>query len=203
MVTTAQSQNSGKLVGKDFIFIAIFGVLLFIVFFAFAAILGMNANTFWFTHALGAIPGGIVWIYLAQRVPKRGAFAIMGAIIAIVSLLLGMLWTGPVGIIIGGIIADFIMNLGAKRSATKNIVAFVVFTLCFWIGQAAMIFLAGQSYVETVVAMGMSAEYGQTLVDFIHGPIALVSIIATTAGSFFGGFIGTKVFKKHFAKISA
>ena len=47
MVTAVSAQGSGKLVGKDYVFIAIFGLLLFIVFFAFAMVLGMNANTFW------------------------------------------------------------------------------------------------------------------------------------------------------------
>ena len=71
MVTAASAQGSAKLQGKDFIFIAIFGLLLFIVFFAFAMILGMNANTFWFTHAIGAIPGGIVWMYLPRACRSR------------------------------------------------------------------------------------------------------------------------------------
>ena len=92
MVTAASAQGSGKLVGKDYIFIAIFGLLLFIVFFAFAMVLGMNANTFWFTHALGAIPAGIVWMYLLARVPKKGTIVITSVIVALVGLLLGMFW---------------------------------------------------------------------------------------------------------------
>ena len=75
MVTAASAQGTGKLTGKDFIFVALFGLLLFVVFFVFAMVLGMNANTFWFTHAIGAVPGGIVWMYLVARVPKPGAIA--------------------------------------------------------------------------------------------------------------------------------
>ena len=89
MVTAANARNSGKLTGKDFIFIAIFGVLLFIVFFVFAMVLGMNANTFWFTHAIGAIPGGIVWMYLVARVPKRGAILVMSLLVAVVGVAFG------------------------------------------------------------------------------------------------------------------
>ena len=104
MATTTVAASSGganakgKLVGKDYITLAIFGVLLFLVFMVFAMVLGMNANLFWFTHACGSLIGGIVWMYVAAKVPKRGAFAIMSAIVAVVALLLGMLWTGPVGI---------------------------------------------------------------------------------------------------------
>ena len=107
MATTTVAASSGganakgKLVGKDYITLAIFGVLLFLVFMVFAMVLGMNANLFWFTHACGSLIGGIVWMYVAAKVPKRGAFAIMSAIVAVVALLLGMLWTGPVGIVAG------------------------------------------------------------------------------------------------------
>lgn len=66
-----------------------------------------------------------------------------------------------------------------------------------------MIFLAGDAYVQIVVDSGMSAEYGQGLVDFIHGPLALVALAATAVCPFVGGWIGSKLFKKHFAKISA
>ena len=186
MATTTVAASSGgakakgKLVGKDYITLAIFGVLLFLVFMVFAMVLGMNANLFWFTHACGSLIGGIVWMYVAAKVPKRGAFAIMSAIVAVVALLLGML-----------------------RTTLRCLAAFAVWTLCFWVGQESMIFLAGDAYVQIVVDSGMSAEYGQGLVDFIHGPLALVALAATAVCPFVGGWIGSKLFKKHFAKISA
>ena len=202
MVTAANAQNSGKLVGKDFIFIAIFGVLLFVVFFIFAMVLGMNANTFWFTHAIGAIPGGIVWMYLVARVPKRGAILVMSLLVAVVGLLLGMLWTGPVGIVVGGVLAELIMSVG-KRSRVKDTVAFAVWTLAFWVGQQSMIFLAGDSYVDMVVQSGMSAEYGQALVSFMQSPLIAVAGVGCVVGALIGGWLGAKVFRKHFAKIAA
>ena len=174
MATTTVAASSGganakgKLVGKDYITLAIFGVLLFLVFMVFAMVLGMNANLFWFTHACGSLIGGIVWMYVAAKVPKRGAFAIMSAIVAVVALLLGMLWTGPVGIVAGGLLAELVAGAGSKRTTLRCLAAFAVWTLCFWVGQESMIFLAGDAYVQIVVDSGMSAEYGQGLVDFIH-----------------------------------
>ena len=202
MVTAANAQNSGKLVGKDFIFIAIFGVLLFVVFFIFAMVLGTNANTFWFTHAIGAVPAGIVWMYLLARVPKRGAILIMSVLVAVVALLLGMLWTGPVGIVVGGVLAELIVSVG-KRSTVKNVIAFAAWTLVFWVGQQSMIFLAGDSYVDMVVQSGMSVEYGQTLVSFMQSPLIAVAGVGCVVGALVGGFLGAKIFKKHFAKIAA
>lgn len=202
MVTAASAQNSNKLQGKDFIFIAIFGLLLFVVFFAFAMVLGMNANTFWFTHGIGAIPAGIVWMYLVARVNKPGVIVIMSVIVAVVALLLGMLWTGPVGIVVGGVVGEIIMA-GTKRSKAGAIAAFAAFTLCFWIGQESMILLAGSSYVDMVVASGMSREYGETLVNFMQSPVFLVALASSVVGPIIGGLLGSAVFKKYFAKIAA
>ena len=192
----------GKLVGKDYITLAIFGVLLFLVFMVFAMVLGMNANLFWFTHACGSLIGGIVWMYLLARVPKRGAILCMSVLTALVALLMGMLWTGPVGIVIGGVVAELIAG-AHERTTTRNIIAFVVWVLCFWAGQVSMIFLAGDAYVQMVVATGMSADYAQGLIDFAHGPLALTAILGVIVGATLGGFVGAKLFKKHFAKIAA
>lgn len=195
--------NPGKLVGKDYITLAIFGLLLFVVFFAFSMILGMNANLFWFTHAAGSLVGGIVWMYVAAKVPKRGAFIIMAVIAAVVGLLLGMVWTGPLGIVVGGLLAEAIAGAGDKRTAVRSTLAFAAFTLCFWLGQESMVFMAGPAYVDMVVELGMSAEYGQTLLDFMYGPLALVAFAATAVCPLIGGWIGSKLFRKHFAKIAA
>ena len=175
MVTAASAQGTGKLTGKDFIFVALFGLLLFVVFFVFAMVLGMNANTFWFTHAIGAVPGGIVWMYLVARVPKPGAIAAASVIVAVVGLLLGMFWAGPAGIVVGGVLADAIISLG-RRSNAKSIAAFAVWTLCFWLGQQSMVFFAGDAYVDMVVQSGMSAEYGQALVGFMQSPLIVVAV---------------------------
>ena len=174
MVTAASAQGTGKLTGKDFIFVALFGLLLFVVFFVFAMVLGMNANTFWFTHAIGAVPGGIVWMYLVARVPKPGAIAAASVIVAVVGLLLGMFWAGPAGIVVGGVLADAIISLG-RRSNAKSIAAFAVWTLCFWLGQQSMVFFAGDAYVDMVVQSGMSAEYGQALVGFMQSCLLYTS----------------------------
>jgi len=93
---------------KDFVFIAVFGILLFLVFMVFSIIFSANANLCWFTHTVGALFAGTVFMYLAYRVPKRGAIAIMGVIVGAVGLLMGMFWSGPVGIVVGGIVADLI-----------------------------------------------------------------------------------------------
>ncbi|MEF2656079.1 MAG: MptD family putative ECF transporter S component [Eggerthellaceae bacterium] len=187
---------------KDFVFIAVFGVLLFLVFMVFSIVFSMNASSSWFTHSVGAIPAGIVWMYLLYRVPKRGAIAIMGVIVAIVGLLMGMFWSGPVGIVVGAFIAELVLGDPKKRSTLKMCIAFAVFVFSFWLGQISLIIVGSQAYVEMCMSVGLSAEYGQTLVDFIYSPMAIVCGITTIIGALLGGFLGSKVFAKHFAKLN-
>ena len=126
---------------KDFVFIAVFGILLFLVFMVFSIIFSANANLCWFTHTVGALFAGTVFMYLAYRVPKRGAIAIMGVIVGAVGLLMGMFWSGPVGIVVGGIVADLIAGDPQKRTKAKLICAFAAFTFCFWLGQISLILM--------------------------------------------------------------
>jgi len=187
-IGSAAKERNG-LSPKDFVFIAVFGILLFLVFMVFSIIFSANANLCWFTHTVGALFAGTVFMYLAYRVPKRGAIAIMGIIV------------GAVGLLVGGIVADLIAGDPQKRTKTKLICAFAAFTFCFWLGQISLILMMGEAYAEMCVQAGMSLEYGQTLVNSILSPMGVVTGAATIAGGLVGGFIGTKVFSKHFAKL--
>lgn len=198
-----RGRKKGGLGAKDLVFIAVFGILIFLVFLAFSMIFSINPHISWFTHTVGAIPAGIVWVYIVYRVPKRWAIAIMGAIIALAGFLMGMFWSGPVGILVGGILADFVLGDSEKRRTSRVVASFAVFTFCFWFGQIFLIIIGGQSYVDMCVSMGMSAEYGQTLVDFIFSPMAFVCAATTIAGALLGGFLGSKVFAKHFSKMGS
>lgn len=199
----ASARSTSRLTGRDYVVVAVFGVLLFAVFMAFSMVLSLNANTAWFTHAVGAIPAGIVWMYVLARVPKRGAVALMCVLVALLGLVMGMFWTGPAGIVVGGLAAELVLGAPAKRTALRRVAAFVAFVVCFWVGHVSLIYLSGQAYVDMVVAAGMTAEYGQQLVDFMYGPLALVALAATAAGSAIGGLFGERVFKKHFARMGA
>lgn len=199
----AQASAQRGLTAKEFVFIAVFGLLLFAIFMAFSIAFGANAKLIWFTHAVGSVPAGVVWMYLFRRVSKRGAAAVMGAIVAIVGFLMGMFWTGPVGIFVGALLAEVVMGAPGQRSAMRIAVAFAVFVLSFWVGHISLVLLSGQAYVEMCVAAGLDASYGQALVDFIYSPWALVAGGATIPGALAGSLLGAVLFKKHFARLSA
>ena len=193
---------SGRLTAKDIVLLAVFGVVTFFVMMAVAMVCSFSTDMAWWTHAIGSIPAGIVWTYLMARVPKRGAAFIAGAIMALLGFVMGMAWTGPVGILVGAALCELIMMAG-RRAKWTVVVGWAVLVLCWWFGQISLILFAGESYVQMVVDMGMTAEYGQQLVDFMYGPLALVALAVAVIGPLVGGLLGERVFKKHFARMGA
>lgn len=185
---------------KDFVLLAVFGVVLFLFFMILSMVLSFSIDVSYWTHAIGGLVGGIVWVYIAAKVPKKGAMAIMGLVMGIVGLLMGMMWTVPVGIVAGGIVAEIVLAAG-KRTVPAYVVAYALFMLCWWVGQVALLLFASDTYVQTMVNAGMSAEYAQAVIAWSRGPLCIAAAVCTPIGGAIGAFIGAKVFKKHFAQL--
>lgn len=188
------------LTAKDILLDAVFGLVAFVIAMAIAMAFSFNTNLAWWTHAVAAIPCGIVWMYLMARVPKKGSALIAGCVMALVGLLMGMAWTGPLGMAIGAVLCEAIMIIG-KRSKWSTAIGFAVFMLCWWFGMQALILFSGADYVQMVVEMGMTEEYGWGLVNWTQSPIFYVCGIVTFICGLLGSLLGFQVFKKHFSKL--
>lgn len=174
---TAVAGSPARLTAKDIVLLAVFGVVTFFVMMIVAMVCSFSTDMAWWTHAIGSIPAGIVWAYLMARVPKRGSALIAGAIMALLGFVMGMAWTGPVG--------------------------FAVLVVCWWFGQISLILFASESYVQMVIDMGMTAEYGQGLIDWVHSPVFPVCGCVTAVCALLGSWLGMRIFQKHFARIAA
>lgn len=188
------------LTAKDILLDAVFGLVAFVIAMAIAMAFSFNTNLAWWTHAVAAIPCGIVWMYLMARVPKKGSALIAGCVMALVGLLMGMAWTGPLGMAIGAVLCEAIMIIG-KRSKWSTAIGFAVFMLCWWFGMQALIFFSGADYVQMVVEMGMSEDYGWGLVNWTQSPMFYLCGAVTFACGLLGSLLGFRVFKKHFSKL--
>lgn len=196
----ATEKPKGGLTAKDILLGAVFGLVTFAIAMAIAMVFSFNTNLTWWTHAVAAIPCGIVWMYLMARVPKKGSALIAGCVMALLGMLMGMAWTGPLGMAIGAVLCEAIMVIG-KRSKWSTAIGFAVFMLCWWFGMQALILFSGADYVQMVVEMGMTEEYGWGLVNWTQSPIFYVCGIVTFICGLFGSLLGFRVFKKHFAKL--
>lgn len=196
----ATEKPKGGLTAKDILLDAVFGLVTFAIAMAIAMVFSFNTNLAWWTHAVAAIPCGIVWMYLMARVPKKGSALIAGCVMALLGMLMGMAWTGPLGMAIGAVLCEAIMVIG-KRSKWSMAIGFAVFMLCWWFGMQALILFSGADYVQMVVEMGMTEEYGWGLVNWTQSPMFYVCGIVTFICGLFGSLLGFRVFKKHFAKL--
>ncbi len=196
----ATDKSKGGLTAKDILLDAVFGLVTFAIAMAIAMVFSFNTNLAWWTHAIAAIPCGIVWVYLMARVPKKGSALIAGCVMALLGMMMGMAWTGPVGMAVGAVLCEAIMIIG-KRSRWSMAIGFAVFMLCWWFGMQALILFSGADYVQMVVEMGMTEEYGWGLVNWTQSPIFYVCGLVTFICGLLGSLLGFQVFKKHFAKL--
>ena len=118
-----------KLNAKDFILIGILTALMWIICMIISTIMsvaGPVTNVFY--PSVVAIPNGIVMMLLLAKVPKKGVFTICAAIQAILFLLVGAFWFIPIGLVIGGVICDFLI-MGRNEITMRCSVLFLLLVL--------------------------------------------------------------------------
>lgn len=118
-----------KLNAKDFILIGVLTALMWIICMIISTIMsvaGPVTNVFY--PSVVAIPNGIVMMLLLAKVPKKGVFIICAAIQAILFLLVGAFWFIPIGLIIGGVICDFLVMSRNEITMKSMMTAYALFS---------------------------------------------------------------------------
>ena len=118
-----------KLNAKDFILIGVLTALMWIICMVISTIMsvaGPVTNVFY--PSVVAIPNGIVMMLLLAKVPKKGVFTICAAIQAILFLLVGAFWFIPIGLIIGGVICDFLVMSRNEITMKSMMAAYALFS---------------------------------------------------------------------------
>jgi energy-coupling factor transport system substrate-specific component len=195
-----ENTNSGKLVSRDLISIAIFSVIIQVVLFVIAAVLGMIVPLYPFATTIDGLICGIVYMYLRAKAPKHWAILLQAAVNALLLFLFGTLWTMPAGILIGGLIAEFISRPKGNRSFLFNTTGYCVYMLGFTLGSYAPIVFAKEWYVEYITGSGMPIGYAEEIFALLNGPLFYGVLVLSVAGSIAGAFLGRAMLKKHFEK---
>ncbi len=190
-----------KLAGKDLILIGALTAVMFIIYMAISIVMslvGPVTNVFY--PPVVSIVNGIVMMLLLAKVPKFGVLSIAGTIQGLLSFLVGAFWTVGTGLIVGALIADFLI-IGFKEISTKKMIAaYTVFSGIFTFGAIAPMNLLRDAFMETTLRNGLSQEYVDGLIKMTQWPMLTVIIIAGFIGGFIGGLLGLKILKKHFVK---
>ena len=191
-----------KLNAKDFILIGILTALMWIICMIISTIMsvaGPVTNVFY--PSVVAIPNGIVMMLLLAKVPKKGVFTICAAIQAILFLLVGAFWFIPIGLVIGGVICDFLI-MGRNEITMKSMmIAYTIFSgiFAFWCNCRAYELPAGR-FCRGDGKNNIAQEYIDGMISITSGFMPVVIIVAGLLGGLIGGYIGQKALKKHFIK---
>lgn len=190
-----------KLNAKDFILTGVLTALMWIICMIISTIMSvLGPVTMVFYPPVIAIPNGIVMMLLLAKVPKRGVLTICGVIQGVLLLVVGMFWLGPISLIAGGIICDFLI-MNRKEITTKSmIVAYAIFSGIFTFGAIGPIKFLQSAYVAATVKNDIGQEYINGLIRITSVPMLIVIIAAGLAAGWLGALLGQKMLRKHFIK---
>ena len=182
---------------RDLVTCAIFTVIYFIVFFACGMTGLIPIMAFLFPLPL-ALVSGISQMLFYTKVRSFGMVTIMGALLGLISFLMGY---GPIGLCFGivcGLIADLILRAGGYKSLKCSVASHCVFSL--WvIGTMLPMWILGQAYFEPYRASQGDAFVNESLA-YLSGGMLVIVVVGIIVCALIGAAIGTKVLRKHFER---
>lgn len=185
---------------KDLITIGIFSLLFAIVLFVFAGVMGIFPIAFLFYSAFGAVPCGVIYLYVISKIPRTGTITIMSFIVSMIYFLVGAYALAPLFGFAGGILAELISSWGNYKNNMKNGFGYTVYTLSLWFGFMSPMIFHTEAYIEKSVNSGYSKDYVLGMINFVNGPLFYTAMAASISGAFLGIFLGRKMLKKHFGR---
>jgi energy-coupling factor transport system substrate-specific component len=188
--------------GKDVIRLAVFSLLLFVAMLAGATPFSITLTSYFYGDALGAVFAGIVWMYLRATVRKPWACLLSSIIVALIAFLLGQIWTAVLGVVVGGVLSEIIVRAGKYTNPAANIIAFVVWVLCFWVGHGILAVFSADMFTQMMLNAHMTVDQVELLLQGLTGINLILAPIACLAGALIGSGLGYVIFKKHFARAS-
>ena len=186
-----------KMETKDLITVAIFTLLFTVCMFVFAGLMGIIPSIMLYFAAVASIPCGLIYMYLRIKVPKKGSILIQSIVMALIYFSMGMMWTGSVGIVIGGLVAEKVAGKSQYKSLTGQSIGYILFILCFWVGMIIPIYVAKDYYMQATLKSGMDKSYIDTMLQSIAGVKIIVAAALTIMGASIGAVLGRKALIKH------
>lgn len=152
-----------------------------------------------YAPAFAAVLGGVVYMLLIQKVKKLGAISLLGLVMGGFFFLSGHFFASALPGIVFGILADALAKQGNYESKNWNIFSFIVFSFVNT-GPIILMWLARQSYIESLVARGKTADYINRVLLPMDGSVILWFVLTVVLGGLVGGLLGHYLVQKHFVK---
>lgn len=190
---------STRLGTRDLITLGVYSVLYVVVMFiagmpfAFSPVL---------TYALpvsAAFFCAPVYLLLVAKVPRRGAVAILGAVVGLVLFVTGMFWLWAVAALVLGVAAGEIAALGRFRSPGLNTVSYVVLALAP-LASYVMVWINQQSYRAYLVGKGTDDSYMNTMIAAANQWLLVAIVVGTLLTAWLGTLLGRRMLARHFTR---
>ena len=184
---------------KDLVTVGIFSAL-FLVFALVGGIFFAPNPVLTFYMPVGsALLCGPIYLLMLAKVQKRGAAAILGALLCIVWFVTGMHWAMALGYLLMGIPADFVAGAGGYRSRKINSLSYVLLSLG---GTASyLVFFANpDGWAKTMLGNGTEQSYIDTMRASGTGWILAAMLAGTVIAAIVSALIGCRMLRKQFER---
>lgn len=189
-------ENTNRLNAKDLINVGIYTAISAVICTA-VAMTGIIPIMMLLLVVFVPILTGIPYMMFLTKVQKFGMILIQNVIMGAFMWLTGMSYYALVVGTIVGLIAEFVYRAGNYKSKKLGILAYAISGIYCWANYLG-IFLNAEAYFST------RQKFGRDYIDAVTGLLPLwmcpVLLVVDFACGIIGGYIGTKVLKKHFEK---
>ena len=189
-----------KLVGKDFVHIGIYSILIIVVFFVVSLPFFLfKAVTFPFEGGTCALFTAPIFMLMTYKVAKRGTILLSSTVIGLfTAFTTGYVHLIPFGILTGLLCEAVMWKQGSYRSLWHNATCFSIFSaLLYTLSTLLPIYLFGTEYYLSLNSASSATVY----IQYALSPLLMTTTVAITIIMAIAGcLIGQRMLKKHFIK---
>lgn len=189
-------ENNNRLNAKDLINVGIYTAICAVICCAIA-MTGVIPIMMVLLVVFVPILTGIPYMMFLTKVKKFGMILILNALMGALMWVTGMSYYALIVGTISGLIAEFIYRAGNYKSKKLGVIAYAISGIYCWANYFGIFFNA-EAYFST------RQNFGQEYIDAVTGMLPVwmcpVLLVADIVCGLIGGWIGSKVLKKHFEK---
>ena len=152
-----------------------------------------------YAPCFAALLGGLIYMLLISKVRKFGAISLLGIVMGGFFFLSGHFFGSFLPGLLFGVLADLTARLGRYENKLINLLSFVVFSFANS-GPIILMWLARQTYIDSLLARGKTMEYvNRVMLPIDAGTIGWF-LLTVVLGALLGGLFGQYLVRKHFVK---
>lgn len=190
---------STRLGTRDLITLGVYSVLYVVVMFIAGMPFAFSPVLTYVLPVSAAFFCAPVYLLLVAKVPRRGAVAILGAVVGLVLFVTGMFWLWAVAALVLGVAAGEIAALGRFRSPGLNTVSYVVLALAP-LASYVMVWINQQSYRAYLVGKGTDDSYMNTMIAAANQWLLVAIVVGTLLAAWLGTLLGRRMLARHFTR---